>query len=95
MQMFDEGVAEDQGGIGFAEVQFDSPTLGDLALRYRINSIPTLLSFSRGEPQIETRLNTLEQMKEKAQLWAWITDEAKRGDTGGKGGRSFLGTLFG
>ncbi len=31
-----EGVGEDVGGVGFAEVQMDSPMLRDLGMRYMV-----------------------------------------------------------
>ena len=90
----EDGAAEDLGGIGYSEVQFDSPTLGDLPQRYMITTIPTLMAFSRQEAQIETRLSNLERMKNKSALSQWIEDEARRGAVGGRGGKSVLGGLF-
>ena len=33
----EEGVGEQRGGVGYAEIEFDSPTLGDVAGRYGLN----------------------------------------------------------
>lgn len=33
----DEGAGEQRGGVGYAEIEFDSPTLGDVAGRYGLN----------------------------------------------------------
>ena len=77
------------------EVQFDSPILGELAARYMITSIPTLLSFSRQEAQVETRLVDTKRMKDKNLLHEWIEAEARRGSQGGSGGSSLLGKVFG
>lgn len=81
-----------EGGVGFVEVEVDSPTIGDLPSRYIVNSIPMLLSFSRQEPQMETRVAAVSQLKEKAFLTQWVETEARRGGAGGAGG-SLLGFL--
>lgn len=60
-----------------------------------ITSIPTLLAFSRQEPQLETRCTKLEQMRDIAQLRRWIEAEAQRGAQGGRGGQSWLGNVLG
>ena len=91
-----DGIGEAEGGVSFVEVERDSPDLGGvggLALRYGINSMPTLLAFDRQEPQIETKLARLDDMKSRAFLTQWIKTEAARHGSGGAGG-SFLG-LFG
>lgn len=94
--LIEEGAGENKGGVGFAEVEFDSPTLGEVAGRYMITSIPTLLAFSRQGAQLQTRLTSVEEMKDKDFLRLWIEDEAMRGGNGGKGGGSGLfGGLFG
>ena len=31
-------MGEEQGGVGFAEVEFDAPGMGDLGLRYFVSS---------------------------------------------------------
>ena len=91
-----EGIGEEHGGVSYVEVEMDSPDLGGvggLALRYGINSMPTLLAFDRQEPQIETKVARLDDLKSKAFLTRWIETEAARHGSGGAGGR-FLG-LFG
>jgi len=35
-EMIESGAGENQGGVGFAEVEFDSPTLGEVAGRYMV-----------------------------------------------------------
>jgi len=35
-----EGAGENKGGVGFAEVEFDSPTLGEVAGRYMVRTLP-------------------------------------------------------
>lgn len=65
-------------------------------LYVQITSIPTLLAFSRGEAQLQTKLTNLDEMKDKDFLRLWIEDEAMRGGIGGKGGGDgFFGGLFG
>ncbi|KAF2459236.1 hypothetical protein BDY21DRAFT_274532, partial [Lineolata rhizophorae] len=79
-------VGEAEGGVGYAEVQLDSPTIGDLGLKYMITSMPTLLAFSRQEPQMRTRVSRVVDMKDRRFLTGWIESEARRGGEGGAGG---------
>ena len=91
-----DGVGEKQGGVSFVEVEMDSTDLGGLAgigMRYGINSIPTLLAFDRQEPQLETKVSRLDDLKSKDFLVKWIETEASRHGQGGAGGRFF--GLFG
>ena len=91
-----ERVGEEQGGVSFVEVEMDSPDLGGLAgigMRYGITSIPTLLAFDRQEPQIETRVSRLDDLKNRQFLTRWIEKEAARRGEGGAGGGLF--GLFG
>lgn len=91
-----DGIGETQGSVSFAEVEMDSPDLGGmggLALRYGINSMPTLLAFDRQEPQLETKVARLDDLKSKAFLTKWIKTEAARHGSGGAGG--VFGGLFG
>jgi hypothetical protein len=91
-----DGIGEEQGGVSFVEVEMDSPDLGGVAglgMTYGINSIPTLLAFDRQEPQIETRVSRLDDLKNRDFLVRWIEKEAARRGQGGGGG-SFL-SLFG
>ncbi|KIW01807.1 uncharacterized protein PV09_06662 [Verruconis gallopava] len=92
----DEGVGEKEGGVGFAEVDVESVLLGGaagLAMTYSINSIPTLMAFDKSEPQVETRVTNLKDLKSKDFLRSWIEKEASRQGHGGAGGK-FWG-LFG
>ncbi|KAF4555575.1 Hypothetical protein D9617_2g055370 [Elsinoe fawcettii] len=88
------GIGESQGGVSFAELELDSPTLGPLAMRYQINSFPTLLAFDRQEAQLETRLTKVDQMKNRDFLIKWIEKEASRHGQGGAGGKGVLSGLF-
>lgn len=91
-----DGIGEAEGGISFVEVEMDSPELGGVggvAMRYMINSIPTLLAFDRQEPQNETKVSRLDDLKNKAFLTKWIETEAARQGKGGAGGSLF--SLFG
>ena len=91
-----QGAGEEAGGVSFVEVEFDSPTIGEVAGRFAITSIPTLMAFSRQEAQLETRVTNVHEMKDKDFLRLWIANEAMRGGSGGKGGGSgFLGGIFG
>lgn len=96
----DERVGEEEGGVGYVEVEMDSPDLGGVggvALRYGINSIPTLLAFDRQEAQLETKLARLDELKSKAILTQWIRTEAARQGQGGAGGslKGLFKGLFG
>ena len=79
-----DGAGESAGGVNFAEVEFDSPDVGDLSTRYSITSIPTLLAFRRGEPQMGTKLMG-ENIRERVRVREWIEEEATQGSGGGKG----------
>ncbi|KAI9680696.1 MAG: hypothetical protein M1817_004136 [Caeruleum heppii] len=85
-------VGEQEGGVSLAEVEVDSVDNGALAMRYIIKSLPTLLSFSRQEPQMTSRVTTLERLKDRTFLKHWIEQEAVRGGAGGDGG-SLFGTI--
>lgn len=62
----------------------------------QINSLPTLLSFSRQEAQTKTMITSFDEMKDKEFLRLWIENEARRGGAGGDGGGGGLfGGLFG
>lgn len=77
------------------EVELDSPTIGDLGSQYAITSIPTLVAFNRGEPQMKTRLTSVEQLRDHAFLIRWIEEEARRASKGRAGGFWLGGGLFG
>jgi hypothetical protein len=83
----------------YTEVQYDSPTIGDLPQRYVVAKVPTLLSFSREEPQLETMVTDLKQLENEEFLRGWLEIEARRGGEGGAGGggrsQTLLGGLFG
>ena len=92
-----DGIGEEEGGVSFVEVEMDSPDLGGVGgipLRYMINSIPTLLAFDRQEPQQETKVSRLDDLKNRAFLKKWIETEAARQGKGGAGG-SLFGGFFG
>ena len=88
----DQHVGEDKGGVAYAEVEFDSPTVGPLARRYAITGIPTLLAFHKGEASLETRLTDVNEMKDPEMLRLWIMQEALRGL--GSPGLGYFGTMF-
>lgn len=70
-----------------------------LAMTYLISSMPTLLSFDRGEPQTNTKVTDPKRMKDKEWLKEWIRTEARRRGSGGSGGNhpgvGLFGGLFG
>ena len=59
--------------------------------------MPTLLSFSRQEAQLGTKVTSVDEMKDREFLRLWIQDEAQRGGAGGAGGGNggLFGGLFG
>lgn len=69
----------------------DSTLIGDLPITYRVNSMPTLLAFSRQEAQFDTRLTRPDEMKNEELLEDWLVNEASRGGRSGGGGGSIFG----
>lgn len=88
----DEGVGEAEGGIGYSEVELDSVLISDLGVKYMINSMPTLLAFSRQEAQLGTKLTRPENMKDKKFLRQWLETEVRGGSASASGAS---GSLFG
>ncbi|KAF2838800.1 hypothetical protein M501DRAFT_917606, partial [Patellaria atrata CBS 101060] len=81
-----DGVGETHGGVGYVEVQLDAPTIEDLGVVFRINEIPTLMAFSRGEAQFGSRVETSGKggLGDRAFLSGWVEREAaRRGEGGG------------
>jgi hypothetical protein len=58
----------------------------DLGMTYMISSMPTLLSFDRGEAMGDTRVTDPKLMKDEQWLREWIIGEARRRGSGGGGG---------
>ncbi|KAL8696812.1 MAG: hypothetical protein Q9201_007465 [Fulgogasparrea decipioides] len=93
-----DSVGEEEGGVGYAEVEIDSPNIGPLASQYFVNSIPTLLSFRAQEAVLEEKITSVDEMRDREFMRLWIENEARRGgERGGGGGMStgFIGGLFG
>jgi hypothetical protein len=98
--LISSGVGEAEGGVSFAEVEFDSQDIIDsgLASTYMITSMPTLLGFDRGEAQTWTKVTDPKLMKDREWLKEWIRTEAGRGGDGGAGlnaGGGIFGGLWG
>ncbi|KAI5464148.1 hypothetical protein BGZ63DRAFT_377059 [Mariannaea sp. PMI_226] len=100
--LIESGVGEDEGGVSFATVEFDSPDImsgsPNMALEYMITSIPTMLSFDAGEAQTATKIADARRLADREFLIEWIRNEARRhGGRGGGGGgsSSAFGGLFG
>ena len=85
-------MGEEEGGVSFCEIEYDSPDImgSDLGLAYLITSIPTLLSFDRGEAQLQTKVTDPKKMTDREWLKEWIRTEARRKGGGGGGGGSGL-----
>jgi hypothetical protein len=69
-----------------------------LAITYMITSLPTLLSFDRGEAQTGTKVIDSKLMRDREWLKEWIRTEARRGGDGGAGlnaGSGLFGGLWG
>ncbi|PBP28546.1 hypothetical protein BUE80_DR000553 [Diplocarpon rosae] len=91
------GVGEAEGGVSYAEIEYDSMDIMDsgLGMTFMITSMPTLLSFDRGEAQMGTKIVEPRQMKDLEGLKEWIRKEARRGGSGGDGGGTMGTGLFG
>jgi len=90
------GVGETSGSsVNYCEVEFDSPDIAesDLAMRYMITDLPTLVAFDRGELITDTKVVDVDKLKDEGYLMEWIANEAKRNGQGTGGGTS--GGLFG
>ena len=97
-ELVSEGVGEEEGGVSFCEVEYDCPDIlsSDLAMTYLITSMPTLLSFDRGEAQLRTKVTDPKMLTDREWLKEWIRTEARRKGSGGEGGGGgFFGGLFG
>jgi len=94
-ELISSGVGESDGGVSYAEIEYDSPDMmtSELVLRYMITKIPTLLSFNRSEAQSRVMGK---QLVDKQFLKDWIENEAKRRGDGGSGDSwASNGGLFG
>ena len=93
------GVGEAEGGVAYCEVEFDSSEImdSDFGMQYMITSMPTLLTFDRGEVMEQSRIMDVSKMKDKEWLKEWIQREARRRveETGGGGGGGVGSGLFG
>ncbi|KAK6580685.1 hypothetical protein PZA11_006921 [Diplocarpon coronariae] len=91
------GVGETEGGVSYAEIEYDSMDIMDsgLGTTFMITSMPTLLSFDRGEAQMGTKIVDPRKMKDVEGLQEWIRKEARRGGSGGDGGGAIGTGLFG
>ncbi|KAJ4417599.1 hypothetical protein N0V82_006072 [Gnomoniopsis sp. IMI 355080] len=93
--LIDSGVGEAEGGVTYAEIEYDAPDVmtEGLGLTYMINSVPTLLSFDAGEAQVETKVTDGNLLRDRRFVEEWIRKEASR--HGGRGGGGSGGGLFG
>ncbi|PMD54242.1 uncharacterized protein K444DRAFT_540651 [Hyaloscypha bicolor E] len=97
-ELISSGVGEAEGAVSFAEIEFDSQDIMDsgLAMTYMITSIPTLLSFERGEAQTYTKVTDPKLMRDREWLKEWIRTEAGRGGGAGlNAGGGIFGGLWG
>lgn len=91
-------MGEAEGPVTFAEIEFDSQDIMDsgLAMTYNIRSIPTLLSFERGEAQTYAKVTDPKLMRDREWLKEWIRTEAGRsGGAGLNAGEGIFGGLWG
>jgi hypothetical protein len=65
--LLESGVGEAEGGVSFCEVEYDAPDImvSGLGMEYMITSMPTLLSFDRGEAQTETKVVDVRKMGDR------------------------------
>jgi thiol-disulfide isomerase/thioredoxin len=97
-ELISSGVGEAEGPVTLAEIEFDSQDIMDsgLAMTYNIRSIPTLLSFERGEAQTYTKVTDPKLMRDREWLKEWIRTEAGRGGGAGlNAGEGIFGGLWG
>lgn len=89
-ELISSGVGEEEGGVSFCEIDYHNPDIlrDGLALTYGIINIPTLLSFDREMPQVETKITDLKVLVDREKLSEWIRNEAKRRGNGGGEGSS-------
>jgi len=85
--------------VNYCEVEFDSQDIAEsgLGMQYMITSMPTLVTFDRGEVIMDTKVVDVAKLKDEAWLTQWIENESKRkGEgTGGGVGSGLFGGLFG
>ncbi|CAG8951749.1 hypothetical protein HYFRA_00005551 [Hymenoscyphus fraxineus] len=101
--LIESGVGEEEGGVSFCEVEYDAPDImsSGFGMTYMITSMPTLLSFDRGEAQTDTKLVDPRKLRDTTFMKEWIRNEARRrgGGSGGDGvpasGTGLFGGLFG
>jgi hypothetical protein len=96
-ELIQAGIGEEEGGVCFCEVEYDSQDImnSGLGMMYMITSIPTLLSFDRGEAQTDTKVTDPKLMADPAWLENWTRAEARRQGGGGGGEASIGEGLFG
>lgn len=84
-------MGEDEGGVGYCTVEYDSPDIMSqgLGMTYMITSVPTLLSFDAQEAQVQTKVQDARKLTDRRFLEEWIRNEARR--HGGRGGGSAAG----
>jgi hypothetical protein len=83
------GVGESSSSsVNYCEVEFDSPDIveSDLGMRYMITSLPTLVTFDRGEIIIDTKVTDVSKLKDETFLIHWIENESRRRGEGTSGG---------
>ena len=68
-----------------------------LGMQYMITSMPTLLTFDRGEVMQDSRTSDVSRLRDKEWLREWIEREARRrgGESSGGGGGGVGSGLFG
>ncbi|KAI5820166.1 hypothetical protein BZA77DRAFT_341399 [Pyronema omphalodes] len=84
LSLMSEYQAEDPG-VMFCEVELDAMggNIAELAGRYMISTLPTLLTFKRGEPIPDSRWTDIRAMSKKERIAEWIEEQAKgNGDVG-------------
>ncbi|KAF7960381.1 hypothetical protein EAE96_000064 [Botrytis aclada] len=98
--ILESGVGEKEGGVLFAEIEYDAPDIMNegLGMRYLVTSVPSLVGFWRGEVMGGGRLGSRE-IRELGRegLEEWVRGAARRGGVwreGHEGGEGLLGGLW-
>ena len=99
-ELVEKGAGETDGGVNYCEVEFDAPDVLDsgLGMTYMVNSLPTLITFDRGE--VVERVTAVTKMRNREWLKEYIERQARRkgegtGSPGESSGTGFFGGLFG
>ena len=75
-ELLETGLGEEDGGVSFCEVEYDSPDMmsSGLGMTYHITKMPTLLPFARGEPLLDMKVTDPRKMTDREWMREWIRE---------------------